>query len=329
MSESASHHGHLPRLIALARGYMPSRIFLTALELDVFGQLGNDELSASHLAKKMQTDERATEILLNALVGMELLKKKGELFANVKELAGFLMPGTPDYEGGGLSHNVHLWDRWSHLTETVRTGLPRGGEWTGQKSENLALAMKQRARFGADKVARVLNCAGVRRMLDLGGGPGSYALAFVRRYPGMEAVIFDKDDRALKIAGEEIEKENLDGRVTLRKGDFLADELGGEYDLVFLSSIICICGEEQNSLLLRKVHKSLTDGGRVVIRDSILDESRTKPASAAIFGVNMLVGTPSGRSYSYAEVKSLLEQSGFRDVHRIPIDGSQLVVGRK
>lgn len=329
MKHSASHVGRLHRLLSLAKGYMPSRILLTALELEVFGRLGKDRLNASQLAQKMSTDERATEILLNALAGLELLTKKDGLFENIGALADMLMPNSPAYEGSGLLHNANLWEPWSHLTETVKTGQPHARDWTDGMSENLASAMRQHARSAADKMGRALDFSKVNRMLDLGGGPGSYALALARRYPDTEAVIFDRDDRALNMAREEIEKQKLERRVSLKKGDFFVDDLGNDYDLALLSSIICICSEEQNIFLLEKVNKSLTTGGRVVIRDSIVDESRTKPAAAAIFSVNMLVTTPNGRSYSFSDVKNLLAQSGFSNVLRIPIDGTQLVIGEK
>ncbi len=314
---------------ALARGYMTSRIFLTAMELDVFAQLGTQQLTASQMARQLGTDERATEILLNALTGMGLLEKKGNLFANVKEVADLLMPSSPNYQGGGFGHTAHLWEAWSRLTEIVKSGHPPEKEWTDEMKQDFASAMKQHAKGTAERLAKLVDCSDVDRMLDLGGGPGSYAMAFARRYPQLKAVVFDKDEHTLKIAKEDIARENLQDRISLMKGDFFVDEIGSGYDLVLLSSIIHIFGEEENISLLGKVKKSLNDGGRVVIRDFIIDETKTKPAFASIFAVNMLVNTQNGRSYSFSEVKGWLHSLGFKDIHRIPMDRSQLIIGRK
>ena len=320
---------NMENIRALARGYMTSRIFVTAMELGVFAQLGSQQLTASQMAQQLSTDERATEILLNALTGMGLLKKKGNLFANVKEVADLLIPSSPHYQGGGFGHTAHLWEAWSRLTGIVRSGHPPKKEWTDGVRRDFALAMKQYAKGTADRLARLLDCSDVSRMLDLGGGPGSYAIAFARYYPDLKAVVFDKDEHALKIAKEDITNQNLQDRISLKKGDFFVDDIGSDYDLVLLSSIIHAFGEEENISLLRKVKGSLKDGGRVVIRDFILDESKTKPASAAIFAVNMLVNTQNGRCYSFFEVKGWLQSLGFKDIHQVPMDRSQLIIGRK
>jgi hypothetical protein len=137
---------------------MTSRIFLTALELGVFHQLGTQQLTSSQVAEKLKTDERAMEILLNALTGMDLMEKNRKLFSNIKEVANFLIPDSPNYQGGIFGHTVSLWEAWSNLTEIVRTGHPYKREWTEEKRQNLALAMKHHAEAKADKLARLLNC---------------------------------------------------------------------------------------------------------------------------------------------------------------------------
>jgi predicted O-methyltransferase YrrM len=327
--QSESAKWEMASIRELARGYMSSRIFLTAMELGIFSQLKTQELTSSQMAQKLNTDQRATEILLNALTGMGLLKKNGNLFANVEEVADLLIPECPHYQGGGFGHTADLWEAWSQLTETVRSGQPFEKEWTDEMRLDFALAMKQHAKGTADRLAMLVDCSGVKYMLDLGGGPGSYAIAFAQQYPHLTAVVFDKDNHALRIAKEDILSQNLQGRISVRKGDFFVDDIGSNYDLVLLSSIIHAFGVEENTFLLRKVAESLKEGGRVVIRDFILDESKTKPASAAIFAVNMLVNTQNGRSYSFSEVKGWLQSLGFKDIRMIPMGRSQLIIGTK
>jgi len=99
--------------------------------------------------------------------------------------------------------------------------------------------------------------------------------------------------------------------------------------LALLSSIICLFGKKQNAFLLKKINHSLRLGGRVVVWDMILDESKTAPATAAIFAVNMLLNTQNGRSYSFPEVKALFQAAGFKDICRTPIMPSQLLIARK
>jgi len=317
------------RVQATARGFMPARILLTALELDLFGRLANDCLTASELASRMSTNARATEILLNALAAMNLLSKTGDSFSNVEALSRLLAQGNPHSQAGALLHIAHQWERWSHLTEIVTSGRCYTREWTPEMSGNLASAMGAQAASTMDRMVRAVDCFGVRSMLDLGGGAGTYSIAFAHRYPRLQVVLLDKDDHLLGIAAKEIAKHDLSNRIAVKNGDFFVDDIGNAYDLVTLCSVICLYGEEQNRALLNKVHASLAQGGRVLIWDLVLDESKTSPLQAAIFAVNMLTATASGRCYSHREVTEWLQYTGFDDIRRIPIESFQLITGRK
>jgi ubiquinone/menaquinone biosynthesis C-methylase UbiE len=330
MNDPFFENDYINHLIALARGYMPSRIFLTAMELGVFHQLRSQGRTASELANQLGADERAMEILLNALVGMGLLQKKNNnLFSNIKELEDSLLADGFYQKDGIFKHISHLWEAWSHLTEIIRTGKPYEREWTDEMSRNLALFMRQHSKGKAENLVTLVDCSGGNLMLDLGCGPGSYAVAFARRYPHLKIVSLDRNDRTIKIAKEVVLRENLQGRIELRKKDFFVDDIGNDYDLVLLSSIISIFGEEENITLLRKVEGSLKTGGRIVILDLILDESKTRPVSGAMFTVNMLVTTANGRSYSFSELKGWLQELGIKDIRQIPMGDSQVIMGTK
>jgi ubiquinone/menaquinone biosynthesis C-methylase UbiE len=298
------------------------------MELGVFSQLEAQEQTASGMAKQLKADERGMEILLDALAGMGLLEKKSNgSFANAKELKNNLLVGGGLQKNGVINYFSHLWEAWSHLTEITRTGKPYKKEWTGEMRRDFNLFMKLHSKGKAERLSQFVDCSSATLMLDLGGGHGSYAVAFARRYPHLKIVSIDRDDETIKIAKEEITREKLQGRIHLRNGDFFTDDIGNGYDLVLLSSIICIFGEKENINLLRKVKRSLKTGGRVVILDLILDESKTKPVSGAIFAVNMLVTTPNGRSYSFPEVKRWLQELGIKDIQRIPMEHSQMIIG--
>jgi len=103
-------------------------------------------------------------------------------------------------------------------------------------------------------------------------------------------------------------------RVTLVPGDFYRDELPHGHDLAFVSAIIHQNNLEQNLNLFRKVFLALTRGGRILIRDHVMEPDRTHPKAGAIFAVNMLLGTPGGTTYTYEEIKTSLLQAGFTNV---------------
>ena len=317
----------LAELEALASGYMRSRVFLTAVELGVFGQLGDRPRTAAEIAPLLDVDARALDVLLDALCAMGLLDRSGEGVGAPEGLAELLDPASPSYRGGAFAHLSRGWSLWSDLTEVVRSGCAGPGQWSAEARRDLALAMQHHAREAAEKVARVIDCTGSNRMLDLGGGPGAFAIAFARWHPALDIVLLDRDEVALEIAREGIAEAGLEGRIELGRADFLDDDLRGDYDLVFLSAVLCLCGEEAAAGLIERVSGAVRQGGRVVIREFLLADDGIPSESAALFAVNMLVGTPEGRVHRERDVRQWLERAGFEAVHRLPVAPLPLLVG--
>jgi len=311
------------------RAFWPARILLTAVELDIFAIIGEGRSSTGEVAKSARTDRRATELLLNALVAMGYLKKEGKRYENGEVARLHLVKGLPGYLGGALNHSNYLWMTWSHLTEVVRSGKPAEEEGPAGATEHFIMAMHARAREDAGSIARMIDFTGVRKMLDLGGGPGTYAIEFARRNAGLEAVVFDRVD-VVPIAQGIVAEAGIEGQVETMAGNFLKDDIGSGYDLVLVSAIIHSYGPRQNRLILGKVYEALNPGGQVVIRDFIMDERKTEPASGALFAINMLVNTDEGATWSEGEVREWLEGCGFGDITRKDDgSGSPLIIATK
>jgi SAM-dependent methyltransferase len=323
----------VPDAIALPlRAFMESRILLTALELDVFTAVGTGA-PAAVVASACGAEAGATERLLDALVSLGFLEKREGVFANTPLTARFLLKGSPDDAKDALRHNLSLWRRWSTLTDAVRAGhavgVPemagRGEDWTVP----FIAAMHRGAAERAPLVVRAVGTDGVGRMLDVGGGSGAYSIAFARASAALRAEILDLPT-VLPIAEGHVAEAGLADRVTTRPGDLRTDEFGSGYDLVLLSSICHMLGPEENRDLLSRVSRALAPGGRVVVSDFVLDEDGTAPRQAVLFSINMLVGTPSGRSYRESEYRAWLGETGFGAVERVRLPGpAHLLVGRK
>jgi (2Fe-2S) ferredoxin/cyclopropane fatty-acyl-phospholipid synthase-like methyltransferase len=321
MVQAKDAAGVLPDdLFETIRAFMPSRVILTALELDVFTALG-DGCTSADLATRLATDPRATEMLLDALVSLGLLHKQNGFFSNTATAARFLAEGTQDSARQAQLHTVNMWKRWSQLTDCVKTGLPAPRVSSGEYVDTFIAAMDHSARARVRSIVQAVGVNGTRRMLDLGGGSGVYSIAFAKAAPELHSEILDLPE-ITPIALEHAKSAGLSDRITVRPGDMLTAELPKQsYDLVLLSSICHMFPPEENRTLFARAYEALAPKGRIAIADFIVDPDKASPRSATLFALNMLVATRAGATYSEPEYDSWLKASGFSDVKRVRIPG--------
>lgn len=302
------------------RAFMPSRVILTALELDIFSAIGKGS-TAEDIAKLLCTDRRGTELLLNALTSLGLTQKQNGLFRNTASTARFLAEGSPDSARQAQLHTANMWARWSYLTDSVKTGSPAPSVCNGDWVAPFIAAMDHAARGRARAITQALHLNGTRRMLDLGGGSGVYSIACVRSSPELKSEIVDIPD-VVPIAQEHIRQAGLEDRIKVLPGDMLTAPLPPQsYDLVLLSSICHMFSPQENRALLARVHGALAPQGRVAIADFVIDPDKASPRSAALFALNMLVATGGGATYSEPEYESWLKEAGFDEIKRVRVPG--------
>jgi len=322
-------------LMESIRAYQASRILLTAVELDVFTAAARAEApaDAAALARALTTDSRATAVLLDALVALGLLTKHDGAYANTPTASRFLVAGAKDDATMALRHNLSLWETWSDLTEVVRQGHPirheqmaaRGDTWTTP----FIAAMHKNASLRAPMVVRAVGVEGVWRLLDIGGGSGAYSIAFAQASPTLEAEVFDLAT-VVPIAQRHVAEAKLADRVKVRVGDLRHDDFGSGFDLALLSAICHMLGPTENRDLFRRTFAALAPGGRLAVQDHVMTPDKTAPRSGALFAVNMLVGTPTGGTYSEAEYGSWLHEAGFGKVVRVALAGpNDLMIATK
>ncbi len=317
-------------------GYAEARILQTAVTLGLFDQLDAAGRDATAIAVAAGTDTRATALLLNALVAMRLVRKDGDLFKETEIAKTHLASTSPTSYANYVKFDASLWPLWSNLAESVRTGKPaRDPDMFQSNADDTArfidaMASLVTARGDARVLAETLDLRDVRRLLDVGAGPGTYAIELCRRHPALRATIFDLPG-TLAVTRRHVDASGVADRIELVAGDYLRDPLPTGHDLVFLSNIIHGEDEETNRALMRKIHGALVPGGRVMIKDHVTDESGTSPAPAAIFSIAMLLFTR-GRDYAFAEIRDWLAAAGFTRVEADVLPPgliSMLVVGHK
>jgi len=310
--------------------YWECKVLLTAVKLDVFGALAEGAHTAADVSRRLQTDRQATNILLNALVSIGLLRKSGEQFLNSPETEAYLVKGSPQYAGHVLLLQEAEWDNWGRLESVVRTGRsPVKGhmfQTDPQLAENVLIVLHRVALQHAATLAKQIGLSRAQTLLDLGGGAGTYAMAFCRAYPALMVTVFDLRE-TLRTTERFIKEAGLEGRIRLLPGDFNRDDLGGPYDAVLMSDILHYQDPEANAALVRKAHRALAPSGRLVIKDRFLDDGRTSPAWTAVFAVHILVNTEKGRCYTMAEAVQWLKEAGFTSVDEL--ERATLVQGIK
>jgi precorrin-6B methylase 2 len=298
------------------RGFWAARILMTGAELDIFTHLGDAPKTAQQAALSLSCDPHGTEMLLNALVALGALVKKDEFFCVNPDLKEALSSTAPKSVLPMLLHMAHMWDSWGKLTEIVKNGKEKGAFEPLQGDDRIHAfinAMHTTGRMMADQVVTKLDLENHKQFIDVGGGSGVYTIALLKAKPDMRATIFDMPP-VIEIARNKLKEESLLDRVTLAKGDYHKDALPGWHDLAFLSAIIHANSSDENRALYQKVFKALVPGGKIVIRDYMMSDDHTLPPGGALFAINMLANTPGGGTYSFAETKAALEDTGFEEV---------------
>jgi len=322
-------------LLKLSGSYWNTCTLHAGVKLDLFTRLGDRPSSSAELAAELQIPPRGLTMLLDALSAMQLLVKDEGSYRATPFAGQFLNADSPNYLGHIIKHHHHLVESWSRLDQAVRDGAPVRDRVSHQPTEaereSFLMGMFNLAMLNAPKVAAAVDLAGRRRLLDLGGGPGSYAIHFCQQTPGLEAVIFDLPTTR-PFAEQTVAKFDLSERISFVAGDFTADPLPGRFDVVWLSQVLHGEGPESCASLVAKASEALDPGGLLLVQEFILDAGRDSPLFPALFSLNMLLGTPQGQAYSEPEIGGMLRQAGLLDVRRIPLEapnGVGIMVGRK
>ena len=301
------------------RGFLKSRVILTAAEMDLFTRLDAGSATAEEMARELECEQRSLTRLLDCLVTLQLVCKEDGTYQTT-ERGAWLSSRHPETELPMVLHLNGLWETWSGLTETIKTGTNPRRKPISERGESSLKdfigAMHVAGRALSKEIADFYNLSPFKRLLDIGGATGTYTMAFLEKKPEMTAVLFDLP-AVIPLAEERLGAEGLLDRVELVEGDFYKDELPPGCDLALLSAIIHQNSPEENIDLYRKIHKALLPGGKVLIRDHVMDPARTSPPAGTLFAINMLVNTQGGDTYTFDEIKDTLETAEFAEVQMI------------
>lgn len=307
------------RLMGISGSYWMTCTLHAAVKLDVFSAIGNAGKSAASLADELGAEPGGLARLLNALCAMDLLEKNGDIYTNTPESRTFLVKDAPRYVGYMIMHHHHLVPSWTRLDEAVKTGNPvrtRASFDDEEVLESFLMGMFNNAMGLAPDLVNAVDLSGRKHLLDLGGGPGTYAIHFCMHNPGLNGTVFDLPTTG-PFAEKIIARFNQQDAVDFIGGDFLTDTIPGTYDVAWLSHILH--GENPGDCenIVRKAADALVPGGLLLIHEFILDDTRDAPLFPALFSLNMLLGTEGGRAYAQEELFAMLGSAGMADITRL------------
>lgn len=287
----------------LTWSYRAARVLQTANRLELFTHLAGKTLGASELAEACAAEEPMLGKLLIACTAMGLLEKEGPKYRNSEMAEKYLVRGAKLYQGEIIAHSEAKWEFWDALPNRLEREPRERDEAASHR--NFILGMHNitsgiRGRIFLDHI----DLSGRQRLLDIGGGPGTYSLLACRANPDLKATVFDLPE-TVAIAQQVIEKEGMSERILVQQGDWNTDAFGTGYDAALMSNVLH-GPESRTEMKLRKAHDSLTAGGLLAIQEFLLNDEKTGPLVASLF--NIMVG-----AYSRAELLTVVEEQGFID----------------
>ena len=306
----------------------------TSVKLDVFTAIGDGSLTADETAQKIDGAVNGVERLLNALVAMELLDKTDGQFSNTPSAQTLLSKDSPKYLGHIIMHHHHLLESWSTLDQAVKSGKPQRTRSSHSKDEwreSFLMGMFNMAMGMAPHIIPAIDVSSRKHLLDLGGGPGTYAIHYCLANDGLNATVYDLPTTR-PFAESTIGRFKLADRIDFMDGNYLEDPVEGHYDVAWLSHILHGEGPDDCRMIIKKAVAALEPGGMIIIHEFILNNTMDGPLFPALFSLNMLLGTSSGQAYSENQLTEMLRAAGIKNIRRISVqtpNESSLLIGDK
>ena len=304
---------NVQEIVDLASAYYGSAVLFAAIDNDVFARVESGEFNAAEPPRGMR-------LLLDACVAEGLLEKTDGKYANTPASKMALIPGGPADLTKAIRYNRDVYPAWGRLAEFAKTGRPveRPGLHLGEdvaRTKAFAASMFGRAMGIGKGVVPMLDLVGVNgsscSVLDLAGGPGAYAILMCQANPGMKCVTVDLPAISAEAKGY-VAKFALTDRIECRAGDYHTDEYESEaYDVVTIFGALHQESPAQIVDILKRAHRALKKGGKVIVLDMMTDSTHTAPKFSALFAVNMALTTENGWVFADSELKDWMREAGF------------------
>lgn len=308
----------------MASAFYDSCILFAASDLGIFGKLAElGEAEAGRVANDLGLEVHRTRLLLDACVALGLVTKEGAGYRNTQESNMFLVPGAPGDLSGAIRYNRDVLPAWANVAKMVQTGSPveRQDIHLGEDSDRtrtFVMAMHARAKWIGCALIPLLDLAGKKRLLDIGGGSGTFSVLMAAAYPELRCTVFDLPE-VVRIAETLIENQGMKGRVRVLPGNYHKDGFPAGNDVVTILGVLHQESPESIQDILKRAYDALDPGGAIYVLDVMTDATHTTPKFSALFAVNMALTAASGWVFSDTELRDWLTHAGFHGIEVRPL----------
>ena len=311
-------------IIQLAMGFMASKHLFVANEIGLFQCLAAGPATLDELAQRTGVPRRTVRISVDAMVALGLVERHGDQYQNGPVAAAYLSgEGPADMRPALRFFNRISYQTWGQLEEAIRSGQApnrQGGGFSAEDQRIFSEGVEAFSAGPAGALAARYAFSTHHRVLDLGGGTGSFLLRVLRQHAGLQGTLFELAGAAA-VARQRLAREPEGARVEVVVGDFFTNPLPAGHDAIIVANILHLFLPEQNRDVLKKTRAAVTEGARLLIVDLLTDPTHTQPVGAALMAGEFLVIAGHGDVYSDAEVRGWLQETGWRPGETKPLAG--------
>jgi SAM-dependent methyltransferase len=333
MSQAELDPSHI---MQVGMGFWPSKTVLSAVELELFTQLGAEAMSGEEIGDRLGLHQRAIYDFLDALVALEFLDRDGDgteaRYRNTTQTAAFLDKKSPAYLGGILEMcNARLYRFWGDLTEALQTGEPQNEvKHTGrpmfeelysdpERLEQFMAAMQGISLGNFHALAETFDFSKYETVCDVGGATGQLCTILAEHHPQLRCISYDLPVVA-PIADRHIAAAGLSDRVETASGDFFADPLP-RADVITMGLILHDWNLDRKMQLIRSAYEALSDGGAFIIIENLIDDARRENVFGLMMSLNMLIEFGDAFDFTGSDFAGWCREVGFREVEIVPLTG--------
>lgn len=302
-------------VMQLATAYWGAQALFTANRLNLFAIVEDGSHTVADIAAASGAQQRPLRLLLNACAALGLLNESAGEYSSSPLGKSVLVPGGENYLGDAIRYSDDLYATWGKLEQSLRDDLPQlpTAQYTGDdadRTRHFVRGMHERALGIGQAMINLVDLTGRGRMLDVGGGPGTYSALFARKYPTLRSTVLDLPG-VVAIAREIIAELGMSERVGVLPGDFNDTVFPADNDVVLISGVFHRESEQDCRALVQRGFDALRSGGLLVVGDVFTDAGGSSPPFAALFGLNMLLTAPAGCVHADADVARWMRDAGF------------------